>query len=121
MGQFAVGDPATWAERGYPTEDRETSVRVTRGVETLAEAQGVRFLCPACYEANGGPIGTHTVCVAFEGRGVPPALGSQGEHGPSRWSVSGHGLDDLTLSPSIDGTRGGGCRWHGWVQNGVAT
>lgn len=115
------GDPATWRERGAPTRTvtgpREYAIRVP----TLAEAQGLRFLCPVCFQENGGPVGTHGVEVAFEGRGVAPHQGSHDRAGaPSRWSVSGRGFDDLTLTPSID-LAGGGCGWHGFVTSGRVT
>jgi len=115
------GDPATSDARGRPTvrriEPREYSIKVA----TLAEAQGVRFLCPVCFQENGGPVGTHGVEVAFEGRGVLPHQGSQASGGqPSRWHVTGTGFEDLTLTPSIH-LAGDGCGWHGWVTHGLVT
>lgn len=120
--QAVDGDHATWRERGSPTKTvtgpREYSIRVA----TLTEAQGIRFLCPVCFQENGGPVGTHGVEVAFDGRGVEPQQGSRNHAGaPSRWGVSGTDFDDLTLTPSIDIGRGDGCRWHGFVQSGVVT
>ncbi|APU88982.1 hypothetical protein Rctr197k_187 [Virus Rctr197k] len=80
---------------------------ITR-VLTLAEADGVMFLCPKCE--------THTVICWFRDRLVPvdesPA--------PGRWTPSGADIHDLTLSPSIN-LLGEGCRWHGFVRNGDAT
>jgi hypothetical protein len=110
------GDHETWRARGCPTKEvtgpREYSIRV----ETLAEAQGIRFLCPTCYAKNSGPVGTHGIDVAFHGRGVLDHQGSHNSKGePSRWHVSGDGLENLTMTPSIDG----GC-WHGHVTNGDA-
>ena len=90
-----------------------------RYVDTLAEAQGVMFLCPKCYQTNGGDIGTHMVMVFFADRGVP----ADAKPGPGRWQVSGTSIDDLTLSPSINldcGPEPRGCCWHGWVKNGDA-
>lgn len=84
-------------------------------VTDLAQAQGMRFLCPACYAKNGGEVGTHGVLCWFAGRGVPDSLSP----GPGRWVVSGTGIDDLTLSPSVHLTTSS-CGWHGWVQNGSA-
>jgi len=84
-------------------------------VVTLGEAQGIRFQCPRCFSTSG-----HYVGVSFEGRGVPDHLGSQGRNGkPSRWTVSGTGIEDLSLSPSIDISES--CGWHGFVTNGVAS
>ena len=77
---------------------------------TLAEAQGVAFECPACEPR-------HLVVVGFAGRGLADHQASQARGGgPSRWSVAGAGLGDLTLAPSIDC----GC-WHGWIRNGEVT
>jgi hypothetical protein len=88
-----------------------------RGVETLAEAQGVLFDCPACTKANGGPQGTHCVLVWFRDR-APEGI----EPGPGRWTVSeaSTGLGDLTLGPSVQ-LGGKGCRWHGFVIQGEAS
>lgn len=83
-------------------------------VASLAAAHAVRFLCPACYAKNNGPVGTHGVMVTFHDRGVPDHLGSRSRQGgPSRWRVSGDSVENLTLTPSID------CEcWHGHVTNG---
>ncbi len=85
-------------------------------VDSVAEAQGVRFLCPACFAANNGPIGTHSILVWFAGCALPTGLRPL-----PRWQVSGNGLNDLSLSPSINlDVGGGGCRWHGFVSAGEA-
>lgn len=87
-------------------------------VDTLAEAQGVMFLCPKCFATNGGPVGTHSLLVWFRDRGVPPDMSP----GPGRWVASGSGYADLTLSPSInlETPDGSGCQWHGFITNGEA-
>lgn len=79
-------------------------------VDTLAEAQGVWFMCPQCRR--------HYVLCWFRGRGVPDTE----TPGPGRWDPSGTGLQDLTLSPSVllPSTTPGECNWHGWVKNGDA-
>ena len=77
-----------------------------RHVETLAEADGVRFTCPKC--------GDHQVMVWFRDH-VPPHI----QPGPGRWSATGTSVDDLSLTPSI--ALGGACGWHGFVTNGDAT
>lgn len=114
--QRIVGDHETWRERGCPTKDVVGPVQFTCPVKSLGEAQGIRFLCPACYEKNNGRVGTHAIDVTFADRGVPDDSGSHNRDGkPSRWQVSGAGFDNLTLQPSIDC----GC-WHGFVTNGEA-
>jgi len=87
-------------------------------VETFAEAQGVLFLCPACYGKNGGAVGTHSILVWFDGRSVPPE-----ERPAPRWQASGTSIADLTLAPSVDVTAGGKYpgEWHGFVRNGEIT
>jgi hypothetical protein len=113
----AVGDPATWRARGAPSEVVNRLQQYKRRVDTLAEAQSVWFLCPACFQKNGGAKGTHMVEVGFHGRGLLDHQSSRSRAGgPSRWHVDGTGLHDLTLSPSVDC----GC-WHGFITNGEAT
>lgn len=89
-------------------------------VATVAEADHVMFLCPLCFEKNGGPVRTHSVQVTFAGRNVPDAAGTRGKDGkPTRWNVSGTTIDDLVLTPSIQ--LNGGCDWHGFVgSSGIA-
>lgn len=86
-------------------------------VQTLAEADGVMYLCPKCFVANKGPVGTHRVLNWFEDK-VPDDRRPTG-----RWKPSGTGLDDLTFVPgkkscSVRVTTG--CLWHGFVTKGKA-
>jgi hypothetical protein len=84
-------------------------------VDTLAEAQGLIFLCPKCFAENGGAVGTHSVLCWFLGRGVPDSE----EPGPGRWEALGTGVDDLTFragSSSILLTSG--CRAHFFIRDG---
>lgn len=87
-------------------------------VPTLAEADGVMFLCPKCFVSGGGKIGCHSVLCWFEDK-VPDDLDPK----PGRWKPTGTGLDDLTF---VHGKRSnsvelnGGCNWHGFVTNGRA-
>lgn len=92
---------------GFPSE-------FLHRVYTLAEAQGIWFLCPKCFVANGGARGTHSVQVTFHGRGVLDHQGAHNTEGkPTRWHVSGNGFDDLVITPSI--LLQGVCGWHGFV------
>jgi hypothetical protein len=88
-------------------------------VATLAEAQGVMFLCPKCFAKNGGNVGTHSIMVWFRDRGVP----ADEVPGPGRWIATGTGYEDLTTSPSInlENPDHVGCEWHGFVTNGEAS
>lgn len=94
-------------------------------VKTLAEAHGISFLCPRSFAKNGGPKGTHSVRVYFQGSPVPPRIGTNKEGQTVRWAASGTGLDDLVLTPSIQEQDDGlppawRCNWHGFVgSNGV--
>lgn len=86
-------------------------------VDSLADAQGVMFLCPACFQAHGGAVGTHMILCWFSGRGVSDTE----TPGPGRWAPTGTGIDDLTLRPSVLITKDGGCvGWHGFVTHGDA-
>lgn len=115
---FCVGDPLAW-KAGDPTEERETDVEYLVFVDELAAAQGVMFKCPLCYPKAGGPKGVHLVEVTFAGRGVRDDEGCHNRDGqPTRWTVLGTGVADLTIAPSIE--LQGGCGWHGYVTNGVA-
>ena len=113
-----TGDKFLWSPNNYRYEHHP--------VKTLAEADHIGFLCPKCYEKNGGPKGTHMVMVTFADRNVPDDAGSRDSDGkPSRWKiVAGTGLDDLSLTPSIllDAKQKPefGCHWHGYVgSNGI--
>jgi hypothetical protein len=94
-----------------------------RYVATLAEADGVQFLCPKCFATNRGPVGTHSVCCWFVGKVPDDAFPK-----PGRWIPNGAGLDDLTFSGAqgkgasvnLDMGDGKGCLWHGHVKNGEA-
>lgn len=88
-------------------------------VDTLAEAQGVIFLCPKCYAANGNSnVGTHSVICWFADRGVPDDLNPK----PGRWVPAGTGYDDLTfVGPNAASVLlMSGCCWHGFVRDGNA-
>lgn len=93
----------------FVVDDGE-SIWADRTGLSLAEAQGVRF---------DDPIKGSCVVCWFRGRGVPDSSMPRG----GRWEVSGTGLDDLTLNPSVDLSCGGKYpgQWHGWVKNGEVT
>lgn len=88
-------------------------------VETIGEAQGVKFLCPKCFAANKGPVGTHMVVCWSRSRGVPDDV-------EPRPVLTGTGIADLTLNADPPGTARsiqltGGCGWHGFINSGRAT
>ncbi len=88
-------------------------------VPTLSAAQGVSFLCPKCFAANGGRVGTHMVVCWFNGRGVKADQFPL----PGRWNPRGSGLGDLTfVGPGSTSVKlNGGCGWHGYITKGVAS
>lgn len=86
--------------------DDEDGATYLKRVDTLPEAHAVKFLCPGCFAAAGGSQGVHVITIYFSGRTAQDG-----------WRMSGSGLDDLTLSPSIYMQRG--CGWHGFVRNGA--
>jgi len=105
---------------------RETTARSTSCADpaTIQDADGLFLWCPCGYGkpefplAGGRPHGLH---VSFSNpigaQPAPPDAGSQSRNGgPSRWQMSGTGLADLTLAPSI-ATGEPEC-WHGYIQNG---
>lgn len=101
-----------WKAAGYPTE-RKTEMRERQiDVDTLAQAQGIAFTCPKCRN--------HAIAVAFTDRGVLPHHASHDADGrPTRWSVVGGSFADLSLSPSIDCTKGHNPNcWHGHITQG---
>lgn len=90
-------------------------------VPTLAEAHGVKFLCPLCFKKNGSDVGVHSVICWSRSAGAP----EDARPGPGRWKMDGTGLHDLTLNADPPGVArsvqlSGGCDWHGFVNNGDA-
>jgi len=113
----ANGDHTTWRERGCPTHEVTGPRHYSEFVDSIAEAQGIWFLCPLCFQTNGGDVGTHWCEVTFANRGASDEQGSHGHDGkPTRWDMSGTNFQDLTLTPSIDLVDG--CAWHGYITNG---
>jgi hypothetical protein len=101
-------------------EERTGPVEYLAIVETIAEADGVWFLCPKCFADNGGPVGTHAVICWFVGK-----VADDVDPKPGRWTPTGTGLHDLTFVPSAGRSNSvlltGGCGWHGFVANGSAS
>lgn len=77
-------------------------------------AQGIRFLCPRCFKANGGAVGTHSIICWFKDHLVPDDT----MPGPGRWLPSGTGIDDLTFVGPGAASVQSGRHWHGFVRAG---
>jgi hypothetical protein len=73
------------------------------------DQRGVRFSCPACLDEHGDSY--HQITVPW----AAPSPFSNGH----LWTLVDSNPETLTLSPSVDCTLGGGCKFHGWVQGGM--
>jgi hypothetical protein len=104
-----LGNPLAW-KPGDPTEQVTGPREYHVPAATLAEAQGVMYLCPKCHD--------HSVLCWFSGRDVPDSA----VPGPGRWQAVGTGLHDLTFGPGPSGRSSvqltGGCNAHFNVVNG---
>ena len=96
---------------------------VFQPVATVAEAHGVRFLCPKSYARHRGSKGAHSCFIFFAGS---PYAGHNLAGEEVRWNVAGGTtIDDLQLTPSIQEEDEGmppehQCNWHGFVgSNGM--
>lgn len=84
-----------------------------KNVDTLSEADGVIFLCPKCFLANGGSKGTHGV-ICWN-----PSVPQDTSPTPGRWNLVGSSLDDLSLVAGSSSVQlNGGCSAHFHVTNG---
>jgi hypothetical protein len=86
--------------------------------DRLVGSDGIKFLCPKCFAANGGRVGTHMVICWWVG--VDPSIDPK----PGRWTPIGTSLDDVTFVPGSGRSQSvallSGCMWHGFVQSGSA-
>ena len=83
-------------------------------VDELAHADGLRFLCPKCYDdPPAGPVGTHSmICWS-------PKISQDHEPRPGRWGAVGTSIEDLTLvAGSSSVLIQGGCNAHFFVRQG---
>lgn len=93
----------------------KADANVYRRVLKLEGADGLILLCPKCFEAKSGKVGTHSI-ICWQPH-VPQTMHPK----PGRWAFEGSSLDDLTLvagSSSILLTSG--CGAHFWIRNGHA-
>lgn len=102
----------------WEKEDDRVFYPYANGIE---DAQGIEFLCPKCFAANGGAVGTHAVICWSRSRGTP----EEAEPGPGRWKIEGTDYHDVTLNADPPSSArsvqlNGGCGWHGFVTNGDA-
>jgi hypothetical protein len=105
---------------GLLTRHEEDGRTIYRPTASLADADGIQFLCPKCFAQNSGPVRTHSCICWFVGK-VPDTA----EPGPGRWKPSGTGIEDLTFvpyegQPRVSVQLIGGCGWHGNIVSGEA-
>lgn len=89
--------------------------RVSEYVKTLAEADGLQFVCPKCLHNIGyRRPGVHIV-VCWE-----PNVPQSRSPSPGRWTMQGTGFHDLTLVAGSSSVKlMGGCNAHFFIQNGA--
>ena len=106
-----------WVAAGRPFVEEMCIRTYLPSVPTLAEAQGILINCPKCQNSQA-----HRISIAFAGRGVLDHQATVSSDGrPTRWTVTGTGMDDLTLTPSIDCTSRNPNCWHGFITAGDIT
>lgn len=84
-------------------------------VAHVEDADGVSFLCPKCFVANGGPVRTHQILC------WRPRVSQDISPTPGRWEFEGTGYHDLTLvagSSSILLSNPDGCGAHFFIRRG---
>ncbi len=112
--------PEIWeARRDGPWVDSdfyewEGPCEVIVDVDAIAEADGVRLLCPKCHDDPPvGPVGTHAIIC------WSPKISQDHDPKPGRWNLVGTSLDDLTLvAGSSSVLIQGGCLAHFFVRDG---
>jgi hypothetical protein len=106
LGPFEEGD----------IEEVVGDVVYLQTVDSLTEADGLFYLCPKCFAANGGPIGTHSVLNWFVGH-----VADDVDPKPGRWVPSGSGIDIITfIGPAAASVLlTSGCKAHYFVRNGA--
>ena len=111
--EVVSGDPDTWNQRGRPVIVTTGPRQYSHVVDSMNQAQGIRFYCPKC---------RNLLCeVTFANRGVSDSQGTHNSKGePSRWDVSGNDFSNLTVRPSIL-IEEASCGWHGYITDGKGT
>lgn len=97
----------TWLQyRGDPA---------VRHVQLLREgANGIQFLCPACFLANNKQsMGVHRV-ICWD-----PSVPQTVTPVPGRWQLLGDSFENLTLKAGSSSVQlNGGCKAHFFINNG---
>lgn len=84
--------------------------------DSIGEADGIMFMCPACFIKNQGPEGTHSIICWTAS--VPQTTKPSG----ARWSLVGNSLEDISLIAGDSAIRiknpDGSEHWNGMVIDG---
>lgn len=90
--------------------------RSFQAVDSIERADGIWFLCPKCFQKNGGDKGTHMVIC------WSPEVPADVEPKPGRWFLKGTSIDDVTLVAGSSSIKlNGGCSAHFWINGGRIT
>jgi hypothetical protein len=116
----ALADPWFEAEFYGNVRDGGGVHRTSRQGASIDGAQGLVLYCPCGF--GKAPEVVHGLWVPFANPRNAPSLPP--DHGPiardkvthPRWTMTGTGLADLTLTPSID--VGADSCWHGFITAG---
>jgi hypothetical protein len=94
-----------------------------RELPSVDGAQGILFLCPVCWQKNGGPVGTESMICWFTNPLNAQQVPDSAYPGPGRWRRDGETLDTLTLGPGVTGARSVMVTNHAhyYVTNGEVT
>lgn len=87
-------------------------------VDSIAEADGIIFVCPKCFSENGNKRpGVHSV-ICWN-----PSVPQTTSPTPGRWNLLGTGYSDLTLQAGSSSILllPPSCGWHGVITNGEIT
>ncbi len=94
-----------------------------RWTDSIEGAQGIFFWCPCGHGKGEYPIEggrPHGVLLPFKNprnAPVPPdSFNLQSDGRTPRWTMTGNGLEDLTLTPSV--AIGKPECWHGYITGG---
>ena len=86
-------------------------------IDNIKDADGIVFLCPACYLKNKGPVGTHSI-ICWQ----PHIELKSYRTGPGRWKFLGSGYNDLTLQAGSNSIfLKNDCAAHFFITNGEIT
>jgi hypothetical protein len=88
--------------------------RVEYQTTTLDACDGIQFLCPKCFAANKGPVGTHAVICwkPHVPQTIPPV--------PGRWDFEGTSIDSLSLKAGSSSVLlQSGCQAHFCIKSGA--